>query len=356
MAAPNEVKFKVRHYALLLEEFTVSQIVELTGLKSPSVRTEVQRMKREGLVTASRQKARGRGGPPCVYRLTDDPEARLALSRSVEAFYTETAPRPVEPRRPASRHFFQAVQLIQDLISQDVAESQRDAAIEEATYHLECTRREEGVGREGTEVVGAFLNRERAKLAAVQGNIAEAARLFRQAIDALQAAALYDEAERVYSDWLCILLRQQIETARTSETLGLLHTVELLKQRFDSVDERDLKKYPLARVLRDLCDLLVEKGRKEQPTYLVLDHLRVEIEQTAYQSQKTTDIVEEQTRKIQKMFEMLTSTAMILAKLEVPTPSVPEYPEAPARDWRIEKRFDRDWSRLPMLGKELKHD
>jgi predicted transcriptional regulator len=90
MTVPNEVKFKVRHYALLLEEFTVSQIVELTGLKSPSVRTEVQRMKREGFVTASRQNAQGRGGPPCVYRLTDDPEARLALSRSVEAFYIET--------------------------------------------------------------------------------------------------------------------------------------------------------------------------------------------------------------------------------------------------------------------------
>lgn len=297
MTAPNEARFKVRHYALLLEEFTVSQIVELTGLKSPSVRTEVQRMKRDGFVTSSRQKAQGRGGPPCVYKLTDDPEARLALSRSVEAFYVETAPRPVEPRRPASRHFFEAVQLIQGLVSHRVEESGRHAAIEEAAYHLEFARREEGVGREGTEIVGAFLNREKAKLEAVQGNIAEAERLFRQSLAAFQDAALDDEVERVHGDWLCMLLRQQIEVTTTDGTLTWLRTVELLQQSLSKAYEEGLEKCSLAGLLKELSDVLVEKGRSAQLKHLVLDDARMVIRQTA------REVAHQATRDVKDMLE-----------------------------------------------------
>ena len=298
MTAPNEVKFKVRHCALLSEEFTVSQIVELTGLKSSSVRTEIQRMRKDGLVTASRQKAQGRGGPPCVYKLTDDPEARLALSKSVEGFYVEPIPRPIEARRPASRHFFEAAQLIEDLLFRSRAEdSDLNAVIEEAAYHLEYARREEGVGREGTEIIGAFLNREMAKLEAVRGNLAEAERLFRQSIAAFQDAALQDEVERVHGDWLCVLIRQQIEITRTDGTLDWLRTVELLQDSLSRACEEDLGKCSLARLLKDLFDLVVEKGRTQRLKQLILDDARTIKREIAQ------EVAQETTRKMSEMLE-----------------------------------------------------
>ncbi len=264
MAAPNEVKFKVRHHALLLEEFTVAQIVELTGLKSASVRTEVQRMKREGLLSSCREKGKGRGAPPCVYKLTDDPEARLELSRSVEAFYTETAPRPVEPRRPVSRHFFQAVELIQDLTCQRVEEADQKAIIDEALYHLEFARREEGVGREGTEIVRACLDREQARLESVRGNHLEAERLFRQASAAFEAAGLHSEVERTHGDWLWAQLRQQLQAAKISGEADYGTIIESLSQTVSHACETRLTDSPLAIALRELFEMLVERQAKER--------------------------------------------------------------------------------------------
>ena len=309
MMAPNEVKFKVRHCALLLEEFTVSQIVELTGLKSSSVRTEVQRMRRDGLVTASRQKAQGRGGPPCVYKLTDDPEARLAFSKSVEGFYIETIPRSIEARRPASRHFFQAAQLIQDLLTRKVEDSELDAVTEEAAYHLEFARREEGVGREGTEIIGAFLNREMAKLEAVRGNFAEAEGLFRQSITAFEDAALQDEVERIHRDWLCVLMRQQIEIVSTDRTLDWLHTVELLQDSLSKASAGDLEKCSLAILLKGVLDLVVEKGQAQQLRQRILNDASTMKKEIAQEVAQET---------VQKVREMLQSERLKSGDVDIP--------------------------------------
>lgn len=279
MAAPNEVKFKVRHHALLLEEFTVAHIVELTGLKSASVRTEVQRMKREGLLSSYREKRKGRGAPPCVYKLTDDPEARLELSRSVEAFYTEIAPKPVEPRRPVSRHFFQAVELIRDLTCQRVEEADQEAVIDEALYHLEFARREEGVEREGTEVVGACLDREQARLESVRGNTSEAERLFQQASVAFEAAGLRREVEQTHSYWLCAQLRQHLQAAQASGEADFGKLIVSLLQTVSHACETKLTDSPLAMTLRELFEMLVER----QPREMVLNTAYELIRRAAYE-------------------------------------------------------------------------
>lgn len=261
MAVPNEVKFKVRHHALLLEEFTVAQIVELTGLKSTSVRTEVQRMKREGLLSSHREKGKGRGAPPCVYKLTDDPEPRLELSRSIEAFYTETAPKPVEPRRPVSRHYFQAVELIEDLTCQRVKEADQKSVIDKGLYHLEFARREEGIGREGTEVVGACLDREQALLESVRGNHVKAELLFQQASAAFEAAGLSHEVKQTHSDWLCAQLRQQLQAAQVSGEAGYGTNIESLLKIVSQACETKLTN-SLAIVLRELFEELEGQAKR----------------------------------------------------------------------------------------------
>lgn len=299
MAAPNEVKFKVRHHALILEEFTVAQIVQLTGLKSTSVRTEVQRMKREGLLSSYREKRKGRGAPPCVYRLTDDLEARLELSRSVEAFYTEIAPKPVEPRRPVSRHFFQAVELIKDLTCQRVGEADQKAVIDEALYHLEFARREEGVGREGTEMIGACLDREQARLESVRGNISEAERLFQKANNAFEAIGLSREIEQTHGYWLCAQLRQQLQATKVSGEADYGTIIESLSQTVSHACETKLTDSPLAIALRELFEMLVER----QPRGMVLENADEQIRRAAYEG--TLQAFEEKAPLISQALAMM---------------------------------------------------
>lgn len=301
MTAPNEVKLKVRHYALLLEEFTVAQIVELTGLKSASVRTEVQRMRREKLVVPSRQESKGRGGPPCIYMLTDDPEARLALSKSIEAFYLEATPHPPRPRQPASRHFFQAAEIIQALIDQSIAPDQSDAAIREAAYHLEFARHEEGVGREGTEIIRAHLDREKAKLEVARGNLVEAEELIQRSVEAFRSASLQDEADRANRDWIIASLRYQVGSAKVGENLNGVSMVDLLQRLRESVCRGVAAQDPLARLIRDIFDLLIEKEHQEQPKNLVLVSMR-ELRQMACETAGET--AQEIVREIRSVLEL----------------------------------------------------
>ena len=82
-AMHDEVKFKVRQNALFLREFTISQLVHATGLNPESVRTEVQRLEQEGFIVPECRP----GQREARYRLSGDPEKRLELSRSLDAFY-----------------------------------------------------------------------------------------------------------------------------------------------------------------------------------------------------------------------------------------------------------------------------
>jgi len=342
--APNEVRFKVRHYALLLEEFTVSQVVGLTGLKGSSVRTEVQRMRREGLVTASRQEAHGRGRPPCVYRLTDDPDARLALSKSVEGFYVETAPRSGKARVPASRHFFQAAELIQGLLGRRAGDPELDGAVEEAAYHLEFAWREEGVGREGTEVVGAFLKREMAKVEALRGNLPEAEQLFRQSIVAFQGTGLQDEVDRVQRDWLCVMLRRLIAVGRADRNLDWPDTLDMFQHSLGRACEGELQKCSLARLLRDLLELTVERVQTRRVKSLVLDDARAMIEQTA------REVAQHAAREMSAILESERTRAMREAQrqaqaLALPAHQLERLPSMPGTetDLQAERRWA-EWS------------
>lgn len=168
-----QVKFKVRHNAVLLREFTVADMFRATGLNPESVRTELQRMKQEGLLTSHPHpdKPEKPGGRPVIYQLTDDPEARLALSESIEAFYPPLPPAD----RPTSRHYLWAQRLLNR--AQTVDEPQRSQLLSEAEQALEMAYHAEG-GSLAPEPVKAFLQYERARLAYLRGEHEEAERSF----------------------------------------------------------------------------------------------------------------------------------------------------------------------------------
>lgn len=169
----NQVKFKIRYNSLLLKKFTVAEMIRATGLNPESVRTEIQRMKREGLLSTEvvEKGSKNRGGQPVLYRLTDDPEARLALSESIEAFY----PALNHDDKPTSRHFFYAQELLNQALSLD--ELQREQILFEVEDNIDIAEQTEG-GSLASARIKAYILYERARLAYLKNNRAEAKSLF----------------------------------------------------------------------------------------------------------------------------------------------------------------------------------
>jgi len=169
----SQVKFKVRYNALLLREFKVSDIVEATGLKPESVRTELQRMKVEGLLSVGSNDEHHphagtrRGAPPALYRLTDDPERRLALSESVAAFY----PAPPTMDRPSSGAYRKAQQLLDRALN--AKGRARKQLLADAERSLAHATEAEG-GEWASDQVKAYLRYECARLRYLQSDYAEA--------------------------------------------------------------------------------------------------------------------------------------------------------------------------------------
>lgn len=259
-AIRSEVKLKVRRNALLLREFTIAQLVRATGLNPESVRTEVQRLKQEGFVVSERRPGRREA----LYRLSDDPEKRLALSRSIEAFYPEP-PEPIPPR-PTSRLYQAALQ------SLDQAEREkgrrREGLLEQAAHQLEGAWQAEGASR-APELVQAHLLRERGRLAYLQGQREPARELLTQAREMFAAAGLEGETRLVDEYLRCIEAWHRIEVSRAPDAAAKARCVlEVLAEAEPPLIG------PLVRLLADLArDLSRTTGdRVAQITWMAEIH------------------------------------------------------------------------------------
>jgi RNA polymerase sigma factor (sigma-70 family) len=206
----SQVKFKVRYQALLLREFTVAEIIRATGLNPESVRTELQRMRQEGLITSQPhpQPTAEQQGRPSLYRLADDPEARLALSRSIEAFY----PVQASTDHPTSRHYYLAQRLLDQALS--TAEIHRQPLLDDAAHALDMAEQAEG-GDSAPESVTAYLHYERARLAYLRGEYAQATRAFEKLRDYF--AAIPDETmlKRIEEFQVCLNVQQRFTAEQT---------------------------------------------------------------------------------------------------------------------------------------------
>jgi len=285
----SQVKFKVRHNALLLREFTVADMIRATGLNPESVRTELQRMKQEGLL-ASRpypDKPKKRGGRPAIYHLTDDPEARLALSQSIEAFY----PPPPPADRPTSRHYQSARQLLDG--AQTVDDRQRERLLADAEHDLEIAEQAEG-GSLAPERVKAYLQYERARLAYLRDEYEEAERSFEALREFFVDA--HDEAmvRRINEFRLCLNAWKRF-AARMPDTVSeitwarcLLDTLAENNYQTDSplIQRLLLLVHQLSRTADEKVravafDLAVEVSRREVEA---IEALRIEQERLSYET------------------------------------------------------------------------
>jgi hypothetical protein len=168
MAVPNEVKFNIYHNVLLLKVFTIPQLEAITGLNRRSIYTVIRRMKDEGHVApVGRLKTHGEGGgaPAVRYEITSDADKRVKLVQSVRAFYISGQPRRVEHRRPGSKHYAMAMEMLDEVVSRGRAltAEQKAAHLASIKQRLEYARREEVAGAEGTELIAACLDVVEAK-------------------------------------------------------------------------------------------------------------------------------------------------------------------------------------------------
>jgi putative two-component system response regulator len=168
-ARMNSVKTQVQRKALVLEKFTVDDIVRATGLNPESVRTELQRMRREGLLSSRRQSTdmRRHGGQPYTYYLTSDPETRLGLLESLEDFY----PVASNSSQPISTYYVTVQQRLDQ--AEAVEGAQRHELLAQAEIALDVAEEAEG-GSSAPILVKAYLQFEETRLHYLQGRYAEA--------------------------------------------------------------------------------------------------------------------------------------------------------------------------------------
>ncbi|MBC7241642.1 MAG: hypothetical protein H5T60_04270 [Anaerolineae bacterium] len=104
MAQRGQVRLRVRQEILQLPHFSVAELVQRTGLREASIRTEITRLKRLGWIEAEPEEGRParRGAPTLRYRLV--PGARAWLAQSLAPF-TRLAglPFPLDPALVAPR-------------------------------------------------------------------------------------------------------------------------------------------------------------------------------------------------------------------------------------------------------------
>ncbi len=269
MALPNEVKIRIRSNALTLKEFTVAQMRRVTGLNPASIRTELQRMKRQGYLTSEPMKEkRGRGAPPHIYKLTSDPEKRLELSHQVEAFYTPPPP-PASPK-PTSLHFKAAVKLIDRLAAGQASEEERDEVLDKARYHLDFAMHEEGVGikkDEATDLIGAHIDFQRAQLECLQGHWPEAETLLNRARAVFLAHELEAPVAQLEAYLLCLAIRPHLEEAKEAEARSPSAAAWCIQKAIDELESSPVASHPLAQTLLDtacwLCESL--QAREMEP-------------------------------------------------------------------------------------------
>lgn len=186
-----KTEHKVRRNVLLLREFTIAQLVRATGLSPGSVQTELWKLTQEELITSELKPEQY----DVLYRLSGDPEKRLALSHAVEAFYPEP-PEPIPPR-PTSR-LYQAASQSLDQAEREEGE-RRDELLARVACQLEGAWQAEGASR-APELVQAHILRERGRLARLEGRHEQARELFNQAGEKFVAAGLMDQNPRNESD------------------------------------------------------------------------------------------------------------------------------------------------------------
>jgi len=222
MTIRGEVSYKVKRAILILRQFTIGQIADVTELDHQGVETVVHRLVREGLLVRTEETVRNpsqRGRPRQLYALAEDPAQVQKLRVSVEAFQFREEPLLISQRRPESAHYLQVVSKLDTLDAMEMKQGSLESspdALEEIEQQLAFARRYEAMLEDGVEVATAYLDFEQARLEFLQENTAEGERLLSQARSVFQDFGMGDKVRLLNEYAVAIMLRQQLATVMPS--------------------------------------------------------------------------------------------------------------------------------------------
>jgi hypothetical protein len=214
MAVWGEVSLKVKRAMTLMEDFTVGQLADMTGLEYQSVETVVQRLLRGGFVVESEPRHKGGqkrvGRPRKVYSLIDDPAMLKQLHSGIEALRFEDAVRTAPDRRPSSAHFDAAVAIINSIEAGE--EEANRASLEKGATLLAFAKRHEEMLEEGIEISHAYVSFQQARIEFLRGN-KESARQFLTAAKATFAENELHEQVRIADDYEAAMMLRTLTSS-----------------------------------------------------------------------------------------------------------------------------------------------
>jgi hypothetical protein len=268
MTVSGEVTFKVKQFIAARERFTIGQVAKLTGLNRKSVETVVQRLVRDGYVIKSQKTipGTGRGRRPLYYTLTADMEKRKGLVNEVSAFQPRAIPVRV---RPLSANYIGAHNMLDEL-EREPGAPDREARLVKIEKHLELAAFEEGLedGKEGTDVVRAYLLREMARVAILRYQWVEAERLLREAHLVFEEHGLEGEVEKTDQYRFALLIRQRLMIAKDDEEIaGVWQEIPHI------VQEIGLAANPVAQLTVEMSKMLSVSIALEKKVEETADHL-----------------------------------------------------------------------------------
>lgn len=236
LAAKGEVKFKVARLAYSLGEFTVKRLATITGLNEKSIRTHLDRMKKDGYleVVGQEELAEGTTGRPAlIYRVVSDPVKRTRLMEEITAFYVPSEETAYQ--QPQSPHYRRALDIMENELRRASCGLQPStAALAVAQRHLETAADDESVGEKGTEVATAWVKCATAKLKALAGDLNRAVQLKQEADKAFEENGV-EEAQHAVADIARYICGTQLGAMAVLSEAMAAHDYELVLERTEAL-------------------------------------------------------------------------------------------------------------------------
>jgi tetratricopeptide (TPR) repeat protein len=249
-----KVKLRVRENALRMREFTVEQMIKATGFNQESVQSELRRMRVEGLLTVPTRvpTTQQRGAPPCLYRLTSDPEARLELASQIEDFFSK----PKEHGHPTSQHYFEAVKLLDQMETNEVDKTIRRSLIDSANEELDFAWNEEG---EPSGSVDAYIKCQLGRLEYIRGNYNQAEELFLRAQRLFEASGDIEQRSCGQEYLSALSVRRQWDQKRhwPADETSLVSRTEAAVMALQKSHTTSLPNHPISELLVNLVKELL---------------------------------------------------------------------------------------------------
>jgi hypothetical protein len=250
MAILGEVKYKVLQAVLILEQFTVRQVVQATDLRLESVESVIQRLQRDGYITVKGtvddETGKQKGRPPVLYLLVEDRDKREKLFDMVDAFALEQEKsHPYFAENLRSSHFTAAVSLIRSLERKELIPT--TDVLEEIENHLSKIAGDQAVEDVSPDIIKAHTDHQRGRMAYLMKDYMQAEDFFTEASNAFEANGLVQMARK------CRAARAVATLVDSKATTENRRQQELLAELQYELRTGNLPEH----YIQDLCEALI---------------------------------------------------------------------------------------------------